>query len=137
MKITGTIVDINNLPLELANVTIITGNLANKMGTRANAKGYFELDDESIDKDSQFKVSYVGFKPQTFKASELKDKKIKLLEDSLTLDDVVFTSNKPTSNKAKATINNVKDNINQHKLIYAGLGGLLGIILIIRYLKRK
>jgi hypothetical protein len=137
MKINGTIVDINNEPLQLANVTITTGKSANKMGTKANAKGDFELDDESIDKDSQFKVSYVGFKPQTFKASELQDKKIKLLEDSLTLDDVVFTSNKPTSNKAKATINNVKDNINQHKLIYAGLGGLLGIILIIRYLKRK
>ena len=137
MRISGNVVDINNEPLELANVTIITGNLANKMGTRANSKGDFQLDNDTIDADSEFKVSYVGFKPQTFKASELQDKKIKLLEDATNLDEVVFNNKKPTSNKPKITVNNVKENFNQHKMIYAGLGGVIGLALILTYLKKK
>jgi hypothetical protein len=41
------------------------------------------------------------------------------------------------SNKAKQTINNVKDNFNQHKMIYAGLGGILGLALILMNIKKK
>jgi len=137
MKISGNIVDANNEPLQLANVTIKTGTLANKMGTYANAKGDFELENDLIEDDSEFLISYQGFKPQTFKAKDLQNKKIKLLETSTSLDEVVVSFTKPVSNKAKTTINNVKDNFNQHKLIYAGLGGVLGLILIISYLKKK
>jgi hypothetical protein len=137
MKINGNISDINNEPLQLANVTIISGTLANKMGTRANEIGDFQLEDDSIVADSLFKISYVGFQPQTFKASDLQNKKIKLLENSIVLDDVTFSSTKPKSNKTKQTINNVKDSLNQHKLIYAILGGVLGVVLITRYFKRK
>lgn len=137
MKISGNIVDSSNIPLQLANITIITGSLANKMGTIANEKGDFQLDSDSIDADSQFRISYQGFKPQTYKASELQDKKIKLLEDATNLDEVVFNNTKPTSNKAKIIVNDVKDNFNQHKIIYAGLGGVLGLALIITNLKKR
>lgn len=137
MKISGNIVDSSNIPLQLANITIITGSLANKMGTIANEKGDFQLDSDLIDADSQFKISYQGFKPQTYKASELQDKKIKLLEDATNLDEVVFNNTKPTSNKAKIIVNDVKDNFNQHKIIYAGLGGVLGLALIITNLKKR
>lgn len=137
MKISGNIVDANNEPLQLANVTIKTGTLANKMGTYANEKGDFELENDLIDKDSEFLISYQGFKPQTYKASDLQTKKIKLLETATSLEDVVVSFTKPVSNKAKTTINNVKDNFNKHKIIYATLGGVLGLILILSYLKKK
>lgn len=137
MKISGNIVDSSNEPLQLANITIITGKLANKMGAVANEKGDFSLENDLIDSNSQFKISYQGFKPQTYKASELQDKKIKLLEEATTLEDVVINNIKPTSNKAKQTINNVKDNFNQHKIIYAVLGGILGLALILTHLKKK
>ena len=137
MKISGNIVDSTNEPLQLANITIITGTLANKMGAVANEKGDFNLDNEIIDANSKFRISYQGFKSQEYKASELQDKKIKLLEDSTKLEDVVFSNTRPTSNKTKTTINNVKDNFNQHKIIYAGLGGVLGIALILNHLKNK
>ena len=137
MKISGNIVDSTNEPLQLANITIITGTLANKMGAVANEKGDFNLDNEIIDANSKFRISYQGFKSQEYKASELQDKKIKLLEDATKLEDVVFSNTRPTSNKTKTTINNVKDNFNQHKIIYAGLGGVLGIALILNHLKNK
>ena len=133
MKISGNIVDVNNEPLQLTNITITTGKLANKMGTVANAKGDFELEDDLIDANSQFKISYQGFKSQFFKAKDLQNKKIKLVEDANVLEDVVFSFTKP----AKKTINNVKENFNQHKMIYAGLGGLLGLILVVTYFKKK
>ena len=140
MKISGNIVDSQNEPLQLANITIITGDLANKMGTVANERGDFTLDNDTIDSESQFKISYQGFTPQFYKASELQDKKIKLEEGAITLEDIVITKNKPTSNKTKTktkTTNNVQSNLNKHKLIYAGLGGILGLALIITYLKKR
>ena len=137
MKISGNIFDSNNEPLYLANVTIITGALKDKMGTIANDKGYFELENELIDANSKFKISYQGFKSQEYEANELQDKKIKLIEEATTLEDVVITKNKPTSNKTKTTINNVKDNFNSHKLIYAGLFGVIGLALILMNLKKK
>jgi hypothetical protein len=137
MKISGNIVDSTNEPLQLANITIITGALANKMGAVANEKGDFNLENEIIDANSKFRISYQGFKSQEYKASELQDKKIKLLEEATKLEDVLFSFTKPASNKTKTTINNVKENFNQHKIIYAGLGGVLGIALILNHLKNK
>lgn len=137
MKINGNIVDSNNQPLHLANITIIDGSLANKMGTVANEKGDFTLENDIIEPDSKFRITYQGFKSQEYKASELQDKNIKLLDVATILDDVVFNNTKPTSNKTKTTINNVKDNFNSHKLIYAGLGGVVGLALILMNLKKK
>jgi hypothetical protein len=137
MKISGNIVDSTNQPLQLANITIIDGTLANKMGAIANEKGDFTLENEIIEPNSKFRISHQGFQPQEYTASELQDKKIKLLESSTTLEDVVFNNTKPTSNKPKITVNNVKENFNQHKMIYAGLGGVIGLALILTYLKKK
>jgi sensor c-di-GMP phosphodiesterase-like protein len=95
------------------------------------------LENEIIDADSKFKISYQGFKSQEYKASELQNKKIKLLEEATTLQDVEINNNRPTSNKPKTTINNVKQNFNQHKIIYAGLGGIVGLALILMNLKKK
>ena len=137
MKISGKIMDSNNEPLHLANITIITGEYNNKKGTIAKEDGSFELESDFIEPDSEFKISYQGFKPQTYKASELQDKKIKMLEDATLLNEIFISNNRPTSNKAKQTINNVKDNFNQHKMIYAGLGGILGLALILMNIKKK
>jgi hypothetical protein len=140
MKISGNIVDSNNQPLQLANVTIITGDLANKMGTIANDKGDFVLENDIIEPDSQFKISYQGFNPQFFKASELQDKKIKMEEGLVSLEDIVITKNKPTSNKTKTTNttkDNLDNNLNKHKIIYASLAGILGLALVITYLKKN
>ena len=71
MEISGKILDSSNQPLYLANITIVTGSQINKFGTIANEKGEFSLDNEIITPDSQFKISYLGFKPQFYKASEL------------------------------------------------------------------
>jgi hypothetical protein len=137
MIINGNIVDTNNQPLHLANITIIDGALANKMGTVANEKGDFTLENDIIEPDSKFRITYQGFKSQEYKASELQDKNIKLLDSTTILDDVVFNNTKPTSNKTKTTINNVNENFNSHKLIYAGLGGVVGLALILMNLKKK
>ena len=137
MKINGNIVDSNNEPLHLANVTIITGALKDKMGTVANEKGDFELENETIDAKSKFRITYQGFKSQEYKASELQNKKIKLLEEATNLQDVLINNKRPTSNKIKKTINNVKENFNQHKIIFAGLFGVVGLALILMNLKKK
>jgi hypothetical protein len=137
MKINGNIVDSNNEPLQLANITITTGKLANKMGTIANAKGDFELENDSIEPNSKFKISYQGFQTQIFEAKDLQDKKIKLLDTAQPLEDILLSFTRPVSNKAKTTINNVKENFNQHKIVYAGLAGVLGLALLLINLKKK
>ena len=53
------------------------------------------------------------------KRNNIKDKKIKLEEGAITLEDIVITKNKPTSNKTKTTTkttNNVQSNLNFPKL---------------------
>ena len=78
MIISGKVLDSANEPLHLANITIVTGSQTNKFGTTANENGDFELEDDIIDDDSQFKISYIGFRPQYYKASELQGRVIKM-----------------------------------------------------------
>ena len=73
MEIKGKILDATNLPLYLANITIVTGSQINKFGTVANENGEFSLSSNIISPDSQFKISYLGFKSQYFSASQLKN----------------------------------------------------------------
>jgi len=137
MKISGKILDFSKEPLHLANITIVTGSQINKFGTTANEFGDFSLDNEIIQPDSQFRISYQGFKPQYFKASELQDKKIIMEEDNILLDEVVITpQSKPTQAVDKKP-SNIKQHLQDHKLAYAGLGGLLGLALIIASIKKK
>jgi len=137
MEIKGKILDNNNEPLYLANVTIINGSQSNKFGTVANDNGEFNLDSDIINENSQFKISYIGFKPQFYKASELQGRTIKLEEDVTGLEEVVITrpkdkpSNTNTSNKITLSQdNNIKQNLQKHKMTYAGLGVIVAVALI-------
>jgi hypothetical protein len=137
MEISGKILDSSNQPLYLANITIVTGSQINKFGTIANEKGEFSLDNEIITPDSQFKISYQGFKPQYYKASELQGKTIKLEENTISLGEVIIRpKDKPTPISVASKPSNIKQHFQEHKLIYAGLGGLIGLILLITSIKK-
>lgn len=137
MEISGKILDSSNQPLYLANVTIVTGSQINKFGTIANENGEFSLSNDIITPDSQFKISYIGFRPQFYKASELQGKTIKLEDDVIGLNEVVISpKNKPTIVNSESSKNPVKQYFQKHKLAYAGLGGIVGLILILSTIKK-
>lgn len=137
MEIKGKILDINNEPLNLANITIITGSQTNKFGTVANENGDFNLDNDIINDDSQFKITYLGFRPQFFRASELQGQTIKLIEDSIGLDEVVIRPQGRPKNKNLANkSSNIKQYFEKHKLVYAGLGGIVGLLLLVTSIKK-
>jgi hypothetical protein len=140
MKIFGQVLDIDGLPMGLANVTIVSGEFADKMGDEADLDGNFVLEHNSITPDSEFKISYVGYKPQFFKAKELQGKKIKLLDDNIVLDEVVInTGKKPKNNNtvgAESSKNKFVQHLQDHKVIYAGIGALAGLFLIVRAVRR-
>ena len=141
MKIFGQVLDIDGLPMGLANVTIVSGEFANKMADEADLDGNFVLDDKSITPDSEFKISYVGYKTQFFKAKELQGKKIKLLENNIVLDEVVISSGKkPKDNRpvgVESSKNKFVQHLQDHKVIYAGIGMVAGLFLIVRAFKNK
>jgi len=131
MEIKGKILDNTNEPLYLANITIITGSQTNKFGTVANENGEFNLDSDIISADSQFKISYQGFRPQFFRASELQGRTIKLEEDITGLEEVIIRpKDKPKNIISKNQDNNIKQHLQKHKIVYAGLGGIVAIALI-------
>jgi hypothetical protein len=137
MEISGKILDSSNEPLYLANVTITTGSQINKFGTSANGNGDFRLSSDNIKPDSQFKISYLGFKPQFYKASELQDKIIKLEDNIIGLNEVVVSpKNKPKNTNLANQPSNIKQHFEKHKLVYAGLGGIVAIALILTSIKK-
>ena len=137
MDISGKILDSTNQPLYLANITIVTGSQINKFGTMARENGEFSLSNDIISPDSQFRISYQGFKPQYYKASELQGKTIKLEEDSIGLDEVVIRPrDKPTNTSVATQPSNIKQHFQKHKLVYAGLGGLVGLLLLLTSIKK-
>ena len=137
MKISGKVLDSTNQPLYLANVTIVTGSQINKFGTIANEKGEFSLDSDIIEPDSQFRISFQGFKPQWFRASELQGKTIKLEEDTIGLEEVVIRpQDKPKNINTTNQPSNIKQHFNKHKFVYAGLGGIVGLLLIALSIKK-
>ena len=136
MIISGKVLDIANEPLNLANITIVTGSQTNKFGTTANENGYFELENDIIKSDSQFKISYIGFKPQIYNASELQGRTIKMEEDIVELDSVVISPKTKPKNKNLSKPSNIKQYLQAHKEVYAGLGGVIGIALILISIKK-
>ena len=139
MKIFGQVLDTNDEPMALANITIVTGAEANKMGTTADYDGKFTLEDETILPDSRFKISYIGYTPQEFNTNELQGKKVKLKDNTEALQEVViYNGSKPSKSNTKAQSSKQKfiQHLQDHKFIYATLGGLVGIILIVRALKK-
>jgi hypothetical protein len=137
MEISGKILDSANEPLYLANITITNGSQINKFGAIANGDGEFKLSSDIISPDSQFKISYLGFKPQFYKASELQNKTIKLEDDIIGLSEVVISpKNKPKNTNVANQPSNIKQHFEKHKLVYAGLGGIVGLILILTQIKK-
>jgi hypothetical protein len=142
MKIFGQVLDTANEPMAFANITIITGDYANKLGTQADLDGNFVLENEIINSESQFRISYIGYKTTFRKASELQGQKIKLGEDVEELQEVVINVGKKPSNTSvkpvvtASTKRKFVQHLQDHKVIYAGIGGLAGILLIIKAFKK-
>ncbi len=137
MKISGLILDSTKQPLYLANITIVTGSQINKFGTIANEEGKFSLESDIISPDSQFKISYQGFRPQYYRASELQGKTITLEEDTIGLEEVVIRpQDKPKTKTLSNQPSNIKQHFQKHKLVYAGLGGILGLALLVISIKK-
>jgi len=136
MIISGKVLDIANEPLHLANITIVTGSQTNKFGTTANENGDFELQSDIIKDDSQFRISYLGFRPQYYKASELQGRLIKMEEDAVELDSVVISPKSKPTNIKLSKPSNIKQYLQEHKEVYAGLGGVIGIALILISIKK-
>lgn len=142
MKIFGQVLDTDNQPMSLANIVIITGERANKIGEQADLDGNFVLENELIFPDSEFKISYIGYVPQFFKASELQGKKIKMLDDIQVLDEVVIMGDikgKPKDTNSEIVSSNKDkfiEHLQNHRFIYSGIGALAGILLIVRALKK-
>lgn len=143
MKIFGQVLDTDNQPMSLANIVIVTEDKSNEIGEQADLDGNFVFDNEIINADSEFKVSYFGYLPQIFKASELQGKKIKLQNEDEIIDNSVFeleTKGKPKNNIIKSLDSN-KDKFVQylqnHRFIYGGIGAIAGILLIFRAFNNK
>ena len=75
MKIEGKIIDSKGEPLAMANITIQDGSRAKKLGVSSDLDGNFTLENDVIEPDSVFMISYIGFEPKLLKASELDGKK--------------------------------------------------------------
>jgi len=138
MEIKGKVLDVTNEPLYPANITIVTGSQINKFGTSTNERGEFSLNSDIISPDSQFKISYVGFRPQYYRASELQGKTIKLEEDIIALGEVVITrpKDKPTNITVANQPSNIKQHLQKHKFVYAGFGLLVGLSLVAVSIKK-
>ncbi len=136
MDISGRILDSENEPLHLANITIVNGSQINKFGTTSNENGNFKLESDIINEDSQFKISYVGFAPQYFKTNELQGRVIKMEDSAIELDAVVISPKSKPKNTNYSKPSNIKQYLQEHKEVYAGLGGIVGLALILISIKK-
>lgn len=145
MKLSGKVVDSNGEPLALANITLITGNKAGKIGTISGVDGDFFLDATTsssvITPNSEFAISYMGYVTQNFKASDLVDnKKVVLLENIEQLNEVTVINSRPKvasiAKKASTIKENFSQHLSNHKYVYASIGGLAGLLLIFTSIKK-
>lgn len=134
MKIEGKIIDSKGEALALANITIQDGIRANKLGTSADLDGNFYLENEVIEPDSVFMISYIGYEPQLLKASELDGNEVMLLDAMEQLEEIVVTGKPSTASKKEKL--NFKEYLVKHKNVYAGLGALAGVLLIMKSIKK-
>lgn len=122
MKISGKIVDASGQGLPGANVVKFGNNAVN---TSADSNGNFILNSSNIVDFDNFKVSFVGYKPQIKSAKELQNTKITLLEDIETLDEVLITRKPKTPIAQSNTIATVKKY--KTPLIVIGSLGLMAL----------
>jgi hypothetical protein len=135
MKISGKVVDIDNVPLMGANITLRSGSKSGKVGTTTDFDGNFSLESDSLLGTDVFEVSYVGFTKQTFTTNQLQDKKITLQESATELDEIVVTGTKPKNTKTTPEESKLKVHLTKNKYAYAGVSGLLGLALILISIK--
>ena len=79
-------------------------------------------------------VSYIGFVKQSFKASDLQNKKVTLIESLNQLADVEIIGTKPK--QSTATKNKLDLSLSKNKYLFAGIGGFLGLALIFLSIKK-
>ena len=135
-KISGKVVDIDNVPLMGANVTLRSGSKSGKVGTTTDFDGNFNLEVNDIAQSDIFEISYIGFIKQNFTTEQLQDKKIVLQEATTQLDEIVITGTKPTNVKNTETKSTLSANLSKNKYAYAGVSGLLGLALILISIKK-
>jgi hypothetical protein len=135
MQITGKITDSNGVPLGRTTILKTTGKDANKVGVFSNDDGSFNYENNSISPEDNFEIKYLGFKSQFFKASQLKNKTIKLEQQSDEIEPVLIVGQ--VKKKNQEITNNFKLHFNKHKMLYAGIGGLLGLVLIFTSIKKR
>ena len=136
MKISGQVVDVDNVPLASANVTLRSGLKSGKIGTSADFDGNFNLESDSFTEKDIFEVSYVGFISQQFTAEELQNKKITLQESVNSLNEIVLIGTKPNKSNSSNNTNKVKEHFTKNKFVYAGASGLLGLALLLISIKK-
>jgi len=135
MQISGKITDSNGVPLGRTTIIKTTGKNANKIGVFSNDDGSFDYENDLIAPDDNFEIRYLGFKSQFFKASQLKNKTIKLEQQIDEIEPVLIVGQ--VKKKQQEITNNFKLHFNKHKMLYAGIGGLLGLVLIFTSIKKR
>lgn len=136
MRIYGTVVDSKGEPLPLANITIRNGNQSGKFGTTADTDGNFSLENDIITDSSKFEVSYLGYQSKVLNPTQLQGKSITLVDANPIELSGVTVLGKPLPKKVSTGLTNFKEHLSAHKYVYAGLGGLVGILLITSTIKK-
>ena len=136
MEISGKVVDIDNVPLMGANITLRSGLKSGKVGTSTNFDGDFVLDSDEFAESDEFEVSFIGFASQKFTAKQLQNKKITLQESVNSLDEIVLVGTKPNKSNSSNNTNKVKEHFTKNKFVYAGASGLLGLALLLISIKK-
>ena len=91
----GKIVDISGEPLMGASIFLTSNNDNFRYGATSDENGIYELEIKDGDESNLVTFSYIGFKTENIKASELDNLNVTLLEDSEQLDEVVIIATRP------------------------------------------
>jgi len=91
MKVSGYITDSYG-KTDGATIQLLRNGQGTTLGVASNQVGYFEIDNEDIKPNDEFRISFIGLKTQIKKASQLQDAQIYLEDDVEELDEVVITA---------------------------------------------
>jgi hypothetical protein len=136
MKISGKIVDVDDLPISSANIVLRSGSKSGRVGTISNFDGEFNFESDDFNENDIFEISYIGFVKQRFTAKDLNNKKIVLKESIDALDEVILVGTKPKQNEVKQNKNKIANHFSKNKFTYVGATGLLGLGLILLSIKK-
>ena len=91
MKVSGYITDSYG-KTDGATIQLYRDGQGTTLGVASNQDGYFEIDNEDIKSNDEFRISFLGLKTQMKKASQLQDAQIYLEDEVEQLDEVVITA---------------------------------------------